>query len=325
MTETTMNNAGAKAWSNYWQQGYVTTFATSEEESYSGLVLDYWQRVFSTQDDKSRVVDLAAGNGALISLANDYVRDHRVALDLVAIDAADVTSSKVYQANDRIRLMANTPIEDIPLKSQSVDLIISQFGYEYSDTLAASVEVSRLLKSGGQFRALIHHSASPVTLQSQSAVQQILLCQRSELTDTAAKLIKRLRALKKKKRAAEKDEKARELRELFNRMSNRLLEYGDRLPDSSHVNYFINELGSLFDASKTRTMSVSKKLEILDKMDEDSALYLERMQSMLKAACDDDRIKILCSELISNGLTVKQPVEFESQGDKFAWVIEADK
>ena len=322
---TKQAKTGADAWSNYWRKGFLTTFVGEAQEDHSDVTREFWEAAFAKVPAGGTIVDLGAGNGAILDLACAYFKQHDRAVNLIAVDYADVTSaSEFYSQHPEVAVLNNTGIEQTGIDSESVDLCVSRFGFEYAEPAAAAQEVSRILKPGGAFQALIHHAASVVALRSKSAIEQITLCQRSELTDTTAKLLKRLNKLKKSHRAPEDDPKAEELRDHFNRMATRVNDYADRLPDADHVTYFLNELGSLF-SRKAANLTLDQKLEIIKQVDIDSDEYHVRMLSMLNASQDQAGIDKIKAAFESSGMTVPEPAELEQEGSRFAWQFSADK
>ena len=322
MTDPQANNAGA--WSNYWRKGFLTTFVDIEEEGYSGLVKEHWNTEFSDLGDRSTIADLGAGNGAILALAKNYLQEHDGSFELIAVDYADIGGGRFYTEHPDIDVRGNTSIEATGLENECVDLCVSQFGFEYSDTSKAAAEVARILKSSGRFSGLMHHTSSPVTLRARSALEQIGLCERSKLTETTTSLIKRLRKLAKSHQDPVSDGKAAALRDQFNKMAQRLNQYADRLPDADHVTYFLNELANLF-GKRAAELSVDQKLEIIRQLEADSEHYRLRMQSMVDSSSDAEQIDHLKSSFEGHGMVVRSCTEMTHDGVTFAWNFSAEK
>ena len=321
--DQTLNASGA--WSNYWRKGFQTTFVGGESDYYSGETRTHWLEVFNNIAGGSSILDLGSGNGALLEIATSVEGYSQRPFQLIALDYADISESGFFLDHPEIRVQSNTSIEATSLKAESIDLAISQFGYEYSSTAEAAEELVRILKPGGQFRAVLHHADSSISLHSNSAVQQIAWCQRSNLAQTSISLLRRLNKLRKSHRDPQKDTKASELREFFNQMAARLNQYGDQLPDASHIGYFLNELGSLFHPEKAKGLNLEQKIGIVEQLEIDSQEYEQRMQSMLNASSDQVAIERIRDELINAGLRVEEPELLGSENQKIAWILKADK
>ncbi len=313
----------AKAWSNYWAKGFLSTFVDADRKNYTGEVKEYWFSVFANLSKGSSVCDLGAGNGAILALAKEYMLENDTYFELHAVDYSDISSSKFYREHPDVIVHANTTLEEeIDIDAQSIDLCVSQFGFEYSDTVDAVKQVQRILKKGGNFKALMHHVDSEITLAASSAIKQITLCGRSGLDEVTVKLVRRLHKLSKSHRSPAEDQKAEELRSYFNKMATRLNSYADELPDAHHVTYFLNELGNVIsDKSKT----TNDKILVVEKLKADTENYRHRMESMLVASSDSAKIEAYVKELSRQGLVLGDPKEFLLNDKKFAWRLEATK
>ncbi len=158
-----------KQWSNYWRQGHLTSLPCGFSSNYDGEFLAFWQRQFALLGTGSRILDVCSGNGAIALLAQDYSVSNQLALNVTAIDAADIDVTAVSNNNpDIARLMQgitflpNTPVETLSKTMESVDLVTSQYGIEYSDWEQSASQVSNLLKMGGYFSCVSHSSDSTV-------------------------------------------------------------------------------------------------------------------------------------------------------------------
>jgi len=314
----------ANAWSNYWTNDFLTTFVDHQDENYTGKIKMYWDAIFSQVQTKQEIVDLAAGNGALLALAKDYFSDKDLQVSLTATDIADISNSSFYRENDDIEVLNGIDLASIPLADNSIDLCISQFGFEYSDTGKSSKEVSRILRPQGRLHLIMHHASSYISTHSRSAIEQIRLCANSGLIQKSEKLLRRLQKLKKSHRDPAEDSKASELREHFNQMAARLMQYGEKLPDADHIKYFLNDLGNLF-SDKSAGFTLEQKLMIIEKLEADSLNYKFRMASMLEASMDQEQASQLKESIINAGLEVTSLKTLKSDGKDHAWILEAKK
>ncbi len=313
------------AWSSYWRKGFLTTFVDHNNDNYSGIIKDFWWAQFDALDEHAIVVDLGAGNGALLALALDYMSSKNRHLELVAVDSANIgENSEFYQSNTSINVRANTPIEATGLASSSVDLCISQFGFEYADIAKSIPEVARILKPQGVFSGLMHHAQSPVSINSKIALEQINVCQESQLDRIAAKLISRLADLKERGQDPKPDTEASSLRMQFNASAERLLTYGKRFENRDHISYFLNEIANIF-GKKAVHLSSGQKLELIEKVAVDSEHYRLRMQAMLDASQNDAQIIEMERVFQGNGFQVSKLEEMRDQSTIMAWKFTGTK
>jgi len=317
--------AGANAWGNYWDKGFLSTFVDAEQENYSGQIKEYWETAFSLLPNNATIADLGAGNGAILALAKEFMRHNNISFKLLAIDYADISSSSdFYGKNTDIELHPNTRLERTTITSNSIDLCVSQFGFEYADTTQGAAEVFRILKPSGKFNALMHHHDSEVSKRAESALQQITLCNRSQLSETTVKLLRRLQKLSKSHRSPNDDIKATQLRNFFNDMAARLNKYADELFDADHVTYFLNELGHLF-GDKAKGMTFDEKVWVVEQLKSDSDGYYQRMKSMLDASSDQAKIVSIVDTFEKTGYKTTPAREFFYEDQKFAWILKASK
>ncbi|MBX2848301.1 MAG: class I SAM-dependent methyltransferase [Acidiferrobacterales bacterium] len=318
----TSDSTNANDWSNYWQKGFLTTFVGADEENYSGEIRNYWRETFSTISKSQHIVDLAAGNGALLALACEDLTILSIDVKMTALDLANIEASPFYKRVPEIEVIENTSLTSTPFETSSIDMCISQFGFEYANEEQAVNEVARILKPDGRFNAIIHNTESVVTLHSKSAIEQISLCGRSGLTETTAKLLRRLQKLKKTHRDIQKDQKASEMRDYFNAMAARLKEYGAKLPESQHIDYFLNELSSLF-GKDSKEMTLETKLSIIDTLERDSASYYSRMLSMVDASKDPQAMSKLQDLFNKADMEILKVEPITEDGRNHAWIFEA--
>ncbi|MDJ0812707.1 MAG: class I SAM-dependent methyltransferase [Woeseiaceae bacterium] len=147
-------------WDSYWSGAGGAAAFSADGADHPALV-GFWKEIFEMAGrDKPapRIIDLASGNGAVIAHA----------LDVFAEGAANITSVDLSeQAVTRIRerfpgvtgVVADAA--QVPLESDSYDVVTSQFGIEYAGAQAVD-EALRLLAPGGYFAALLHHTGSAI-------------------------------------------------------------------------------------------------------------------------------------------------------------------
>ena len=76
-------------WSEYWSQGYLTSFGQDIKKNYTGKLKQSWIGFASELSPQCKILDIGTGNGALIQLIHDSSKDQ---LSFIGIDKA--TDSK---------------------------------------------------------------------------------------------------------------------------------------------------------------------------------------------------------------------------------------
>lgn len=319
-----IDKQNARAWSNYWDSGFESTFTGHDETEFFRILDKQWLDMFEALPSNATIVDLGAGNGALTAKISEASKQHQKGFTIIAVDYSDIESRSPIFKNETISVRSHTPIEQTGLEAESVDLAVSQYGFEYADHAQAASEVARILKLGGEFNAVVHHRQSEVSQSCASTHMQVGLCYRSELTTVCAKLIKRLRKLDKSHRDPRQDETAESLRDELNKRVSRVLDYAQKYADQNHVNYYVNELTSLF-GEQAKKLSFAQKLSIIDNVEEQEKHLQLRMEAMLKASLDDEGIKALENELRESGLIVEDSEVLSHDFKTFGWRLIAKK
>ncbi|MEH6591106.1 MAG: class I SAM-dependent methyltransferase [Halioglobus sp.] len=160
-----MSTVSPEDWSALWRNNIVTSFGTTMfADNYDKEALEFWRQ--QLVGDYEHVVDLACGNGALVWIANDLLNGDDSELRITGVDAADIDPftilGKAPGSYPGVEFIANTPIEALPFEDESIDVIISQYGIEYSDLNQTIVEAQRVLKRSGKLCAILHSESSVV-------------------------------------------------------------------------------------------------------------------------------------------------------------------
>jgi len=150
-------------WTEFWSEGHTTTFGAQLPANYQGELQAHWRRWAERLKDNELVFDLASGNGALPCLLQSISQGMKV--NLYANDIAKI--HKLERLTQKgITFYEETDSTQIPLPEGSVNHFVSIFGFEYSEMEPTLSEVKRLLKPGGTFNVICHHSQSKVVTEA---------------------------------------------------------------------------------------------------------------------------------------------------------------
>lgn len=153
-----MTQQPSNHWSQFWEQGHITTFGAALAGNYEGPILNFWRDQFEKLESPARLLDIATGNGALALLAASYAREHEFEWQINACDLARINETALAESG--IRALSSIACERLPYEDQSFNLVTSQFGFEYSDKEQSLAEIFRVLAPSGQFGAVCHHQDS---------------------------------------------------------------------------------------------------------------------------------------------------------------------
>ncbi|MCF4008058.1 class I SAM-dependent methyltransferase [Rheinheimera sp. UJ63] len=152
-------------WTTYWQNTKtLNSFAEGNQGlGYSGDIADFWRKIFETVGSHSSLLDIATGNGGLAVLALQLNETFQIS----AVDKADIQPLSLFNSKDdifyllqKINFYGNMPAENLIFNNETFDLVISQFGFEYTDLFPTIKQIHRVLKSNGKFVAMVHHTDS---------------------------------------------------------------------------------------------------------------------------------------------------------------------
>jgi SAM-dependent methyltransferase len=157
-------NERRDSWSRYWAGGALHSCATSFAGNYDDAIGAFWRGVCAPLRGSERVLDVATGNGALPRLLIDTLAAEGRLPAIDAVDLAEIDPPWARQLApsiaERVRFHPRAAAETLPFADACFDLVISQYGLEYSDLARSVGEVARVLKPGGVVALVLHHRES---------------------------------------------------------------------------------------------------------------------------------------------------------------------
>lgn len=164
-------------WTAYWQQAdTLNSFAEGQAASgYHGELAAFWRQQLAGLAASATLMDLGTGNGALAVLLAEQKQQRATNWRILAVDAADIQPQRLIAKQPalakpfkQIRFLGQTRIEQLPCANASINLLVSQFAFEYSELSASLQEAWRVLKPGGRLVAVMH--SADTALAQDSAV-----------------------------------------------------------------------------------------------------------------------------------------------------------
>ena len=175
-------------WSDYWAQGYLTSFGQDIKSNYTGKLKSCWLNFSEKLNSNDKVLDIGTGNGALIQLIQE---SSSVKFNFVGVDKA-VVKEKVVGIESSI-ILSNVSAEHLPFETEEFDAIVTQFAIEYSELVRSIPELFRVLKQGGLYQVVCHEIDSDIVkpniliLESAIRVQSELLAPLKQLINALKK------------------------------------------------------------------------------------------------------------------------------------------
>lgn len=155
-------------WSNYWQNGMQTSLPRDFKHNYDGEIYDFWQQTIRNLPDGSRVLDICTGNGAVALIVAEIATQQNKNFKITAVDISQINTEYIKQSNpssnvDMIDFVSGRSAESIDtLIKQPQDIIVSQFGIEYSDLTLSAPALAKIIKPQGRFVFIAHSATSDV-------------------------------------------------------------------------------------------------------------------------------------------------------------------
>ncbi|WP_105190823.1 class I SAM-dependent methyltransferase [Pseudoalteromonas sp. T1lg48] len=157
-------------WTNYWEQGHLTSFGGGFKNNYEGELKEFWSTFASQLVPNSKVLDIGTGNGALIELIQKNNN-----FKCVGIDQATINNEISRTINGEF--YSKVSAEKLIFSDNEFDSVIAQFALEYTNIDQSLDEVLRVLTAKGRFAFVCHHPES-------------IVVKPNELILEAAKLVK---------------------------------------------------------------------------------------------------------------------------------------
>jgi ubiquinone/menaquinone biosynthesis C-methylase UbiE len=282
-------------WSTFWNDGWITTFGGSKPKNYDGVVREFWREKFLELPRGSRILDIAAGNGAIATIAAQ-TSDERdkgffvAATDLAEIHAELVGDEDTKQARKQIEFHSFTPCEKQPFDDDSFNLVTSQFGFEYSNIGETLREVRRLLLPGCRFIAISHHADS-VLIKTADMERKIYThaLDGLDLFDASRRYFEALGELTGD--AQELKNAMENAKPLSREVNDKMDEFRQKHGDDERSRYIVGAISYVAQTAKATTLD--QRLAALDQAQLDCQLHRARLYDMVTAALDQQKIEEL--------------------------------
>lgn len=332
------NRLDAEEWSRFWQRGTVTTFEGHFSENYDAEIRDFWWAEFERIPHGARVVDLATGNGAVALLAAQFAREHGksfriTGLDSAAIDAARLAEARPALAQDlaAVALHGGVPLEATGLEPGSVDLVTSQYGFEYGDTAAGSREAARILVPGGRVAMITHHDQSAILAQAREGLAQVAMCLEQErFVHLARRMVKLFRGLKPGRQHGRLNwtpgavKVREELMAAAGRLERHARDPEVQRKDAGFIEFVVPGVLRLLEQS--RALSLQRLEQAWGEIEAEAETYRLRMADLVSAARSQAGMEEICSQLAAAGLVEATfaPLSYRG-GTLLGWTLTARK
>lgn len=313
-------------WTRHWRSGATHSCAGSYADTYGGAIADFWREVHAGTAPGARALDIASGNGALPRLLLQVRPDlvwHITAVDLAQAPPAWMQALPSTQA-ERLAFQSGVAAETLPFQDGQFDLILSQYGLEYSDLTLSVPDLLRVRAPGGRVACVLHHAASrPVTLAATEMAHIDWLRGPSGLLTIARRMLPliALASSDAGRQRLQRDPEAHNVREAFNAAQDALTARS-RTPDGADVLGEVQDAvaGLLPLAARDGAARADQAWQGVDQALADARW---RLHDLREAALDADAAEALCRTLQAAGLRPRLGTIVD-QGHLMGWTLFAD-
>jgi SAM-dependent methyltransferase len=167
-----MKKISAEKWSQLWNDSsWVNSFGV---ENYKSTVLAFWTEQLGGVT--GTVIDMGCGNGGISWLANEILNSEENRTIITGIDYADIQPFSRLNLTaaeyPMLNFLGNTPMEELPFNDGTIDMAISQYGFEYANPVKAAQELSRVLKNNSRFCFIMHGKDSTILKKAAANITQ---------------------------------------------------------------------------------------------------------------------------------------------------------
>lgn len=290
----------SSAWDSFWRYDRLSSFhAAPGAPNYGPPIADGWCAFFASLATRSRVLDIATGNGAIAVLAVEAGD----ALVVTGADLADVRPAKFVTtataALDRVTFLANTPAEALPLGDASVDAIVSQYGIEYSDLARSIPEAVRILVPGGRLRFAIHAAEGVIARDTANSIADADFLIALDLVTLAARSATGLTA--------------------FNAGLKAIADRAPTATDKAMLASVHKGLCDAYDFRRGELVACATRLQA------EITAHRDRQSALLAAARSNEQMQGIGEQLRMLGLTAITHGEQRDRADLIGHVVEANR
>lgn len=314
------------AWTRLWRSGVLHSCATAIDGNYDGPVLEFWRSRFGGLADGAVVVDVGTGNGALALLAMDAARSAGRRLDVHGVDLADISPAEAGAASAEafagIRFHPRTSLAALPFDDGGVDLLVSQFAFEYAPREAAVDEALRVLGRRGGAAMVLHSDDSVIARVSAERLPWFgLLLRQSPMLAAAAAVVEVLAGARtpEQRAALATDARAASTRNAFNAAAGELLDRADEPGAGEVLGRFLPALSQAVQSAQRDPARAGQALDALRQWLRDEE---ERLLQLRAALLDAAALERLAGRFRGAGHAVSYGSIEQRPGAKLGWTLE---
>lgn len=287
------NKLRADVWSRYWSSGAIQSCTIGALDNTP--VERFWLESIESLKSGSKILDLCTGSGALANYISELIEKFRPEISDTKICGVDLASlDNINSTKNNVELIGRIDIAQLPFSDNSFDVIVSQYGVEYTINKEVLREIKRVIKSSGQFYFLMHSDDSIMIQNAKDEIKSInWVLGEVDFLPTVEKVLPYLAKLKNPGNAAKllKDSSAVKARDRFNSIMQLLEAEIIKSKQPVILKECINITSNICESTKKEGLKVGK--ELLRKYQVELGDYLVRLEEMQEVALSSQGIKSL--------------------------------
>lgn len=287
----------ASSWENFWQKNTNSNPKNPTMPCFGGQARNLqlnWERLLQPYTEKACrnniVIDIAAGDGVVTYSLLQLLKQQVEAAELPQLYCTDYSLSACVDAMSRDSQMTSvcTKTEQLPFADETADLILSQFGIEYSGS-AGFAEAWRVLNSQGRFIAICHFKGGTIYNECRTHFDASRAFYQSGIFKTAEKVFRQAN-LVLEGRASQNTfvEADREFSVSVSACKQVFAQYGKSVC-ANYLYKIFAELGQMFNS--IQSYQLSDVLLWLGDNNKALVAYSDRMESMTKSALSEAELE----------------------------------
>ena len=296
-------------WTQFLRSSTPTSFGAIFPDNYEGPIREFWRQQLTGRLE--HIVDVGCGNGALCLIADELLNRPELRTLITGVDFADIDPFR-YLGRDRgehpgIAFIGNARAEALPFADGSIDLVMSQYGIEYSDFARSIPEVARVLKAGGRLAFIAHDTDSEVVRLSTEHLADM----RTVLGLGIHDLVLEFHDLGLALRTPEERERSAELRVLTERLDALTAQVRGMVREynrKTQIHHYMNRLMELF-AAPGRAANANRREEIVA-AGEQLRSHISKIEHLREAALTEQGRRDLVALIERNGCAVTRADAF---------------
>lgn len=323
-----MDRSSTWEWDQYWQSARLAACDGAEGFNYRESIQSAWRRFLSPQGDNRMLVDIATGNGAVPLLARDIAAENDWRWRIVGVDNASIDPPTFLKDagidTSGIEFLGNTRAEDLPIADDSVDIVTSQYGLEYTDMSLVVREIARVQKPGSVFQFVMHATESGIVRSAGAEINNCdFLLNEAKLFAAADEFFRAVGEVERggKSPTQSQHERCMKAKAEFEKGLRQAGDWAANIRKPEVFHYVIN---TIMDMHKHRAnYDLDSMLGKIGAVRDAVQAHRERLRANVDSALSEGQLEALSERLQSADMTVdhSKPLMDETNESMIGWLM----